>query len=106
MIVGPAGFYTQRGIQSKTSSMPRAWALQPSNSSADCDPSVGAALAAVAPYNCRMPEFEVNPPVPCSICGELKEPEELSDLDGQLACLDCIAQANVSKNVPLEKLAA
>ena len=53
-----------------------------------------------------MPEFEVNPPVPCSICGELKEPEELSDLDGQLACLDCIAQANVSKNVPLEKLEA
>jgi hypothetical protein len=53
-----------------------------------------------------MPEFEVNPPVPCSICGELKEPEELSDLDGRLACLDCIAQANVAKNVPLEQLAA
>src|SRR4051812_6308043 len=53
-----------------------------------------------------MPEFEVNPPVICAVCGELKEPEELSDLDGQLACLDCIAQANVAKNVPLEQLAA
>jgi hypothetical protein len=53
-----------------------------------------------------MPEFQVNPPGICSICGEEKEPEELSDLDGQLACLDCIAQANVSKNVPLEQLAA
>ena len=53
-----------------------------------------------------MPEFEVNPPVICAICGEVKEPEELSDLDGQLACLDCIAQANVAKNVPLEQLAA
>ena len=57
-------------------------------------------------YNARMSEFEVNPPVICSVCGELKEPEELSDLDGQLACLDCIAQANVAKNVPLEQLAA
>ena len=50
-------------------------------------------------------EFEVNPPEICSICGEEKEPEELSDLDGQTACLDCIAQANVSKNVSLQQLA-
>src|SRR5204862_4541719 len=40
------------------------------------------------------------------ICGEEKEPEELSDLDGQMACLDCIAQANIAKNIPLEQLAA
>ncbi|HEV8377958.1 MAG TPA: hypothetical protein VGP99_03835 [Tepidisphaeraceae bacterium] len=53
-----------------------------------------------------MPEFEVNPPGICSICGEEKEPEELSELDGQIACLDCIAQANVSKNIPLEQIAA
>jgi len=53
-----------------------------------------------------MSEFEVNPPEICSICGEVKEPEELSELDGQVACLDCIAQANVSKNIPLEQLAA
>src|SRR5215204_741874 len=53
-----------------------------------------------------MPDFEVNPPGICGICGEEKEPEELSELDGQLACLDCIAQANVQKNVPLEQLAA
>src|SRR6185436_20612281 len=72
------------------SSMRRAWGFQRSSCS----------------DNRLMPEFEVNPPVNCSICGELKEPEELSDLDGQLACLDCIAQANVAKNVPLEQLAA
>src|SRR5205814_5762169 len=35
-----------------------------------------------------------------------KELEELSDLDGQLACLDCIARANIAKNIPLEQLAA
>src|SRR5438552_7602609 len=53
-----------------------------------------------------MSDFEVNPPIICSICGELKESEELSDLDGQLACLDCIAHANVFKNIPLQELAA
>src|SRR6476660_3257185 len=53
-----------------------------------------------------MAEFEVNQPETCSICGEEKESEELSDLDGQLACLDCIAQANIAKNIPLEQLAA
>src|SRR3954471_2527809 len=53
-----------------------------------------------------MSEFQVNQPETCSICGEIKEPEELSELDGQLACLDCIAQANIAKNVPLQQLAA
>jgi hypothetical protein len=53
-----------------------------------------------------MSEFQVNQPEICSICGEEKEPEELSELDGQRACLDCIARANISKNVPLEQLAA
>src|SRR2546421_13130143 len=53
-----------------------------------------------------MSEFQVNQPEICSICGEEKEPEELSDLDGQMACLDCIAQANIAKNIPLEQLAA
>src|SRR3989440_8602138 len=53
-----------------------------------------------------MAEFEVNQPEICSICGEEKEPEELSQLDGQIACLDCIAQANTAKNIPLEQIAA
>src|SRR5258706_8246760 len=53
-----------------------------------------------------MAEFQVNQPGICSICGEEKEPEELSELHGQVACLDCIAKANVSKNIPLEQLAA
>jgi len=53
-----------------------------------------------------MSDFQVNQPETCSICGEIKEPEELSDLDGQPACLDCIAQANIAKNIPLQQLAA
>ncbi|HEV8605013.1 MAG TPA: hypothetical protein VGQ99_06585 [Tepidisphaeraceae bacterium] len=53
-----------------------------------------------------MPEYEVHEPGICSICGEEKEPEELSELDGQPACLDCIAQAGVlNVNIPLEQIA-
>src|SRR5205814_1881224 len=54
-----------------------------------------------------MPEFEINPPGICTICGEQKEPEELSELDGQIACLDCIAEAKASEiDIPLRQIAA
>ena len=35
-----------------------------------------------------MSEFQVNQPEICSICGEEKEPEELSDLDGQSVMIE------------------
>src|SRR5687767_12270506 len=54
-----------------------------------------------------MPEFEIDQPGVCSICGEEKEAEELSDLDGQIACLDCIAEAKASTLDPgLQQIAA
>jgi hypothetical protein len=54
-----------------------------------------------------MPEFEVDQSGVCSICGEEKEAEELSELDGQIACLDCIAEARASDiDIPPEQIAA
>jgi hypothetical protein len=43
----------------------------------------------------------------CSICGKETEADELSELDGEPACLDCIAEAGVlNVNIPLEQIAA